>query len=250
METKLCKTKRENFNACGLIKPIGDFYKGSSLCKECSKLLGKTRSDYHRQHSKNQYKNNKEYYRQKGIEYRENNKEYFIKYREENKEQINENLRTHYQNNKDYYKEKTYKWKDNNPDKWREFSKNGAKKSREKNPHIHRWRYLLKNTIEKFDTNKENVTFVSLGYSPSEFRDFMEKLNPNWRDFEIDHKIPLSWFKNDTPPNIPNDFRNLHLKNKSENSSKKNYYMDDVSEDYWGIVKEYLKEDVIVKHNL
>ena len=171
METKLCKTKRENFNACGLIKPIGDFYKGSSLCKECSKLLGKTRSDYHRQHSKNQYKNNKEYYRQKGIEYRENNKEYFIKYREENKEQINENLRTHYQNNKDYYKEKTYKWKDNNPDKWREFSKNGAKKSREKNPHIHRWRYLLKNTIEKFDTNKENTTFVSLGYSPSEFRD-------------------------------------------------------------------------------
>jgi hypothetical protein len=78
----------------------------------------------------------------------------------------------------------------------------------------------------------------------------MEKLTPDWRDFEIDHKIPLSWFKNDTPPNIPNDFRNLHLKNKSENSSKKNYYMDGVSEDYWVIVKEYLKEDIVVKHNL
>ena len=170
MESKVCKTKRENFSACGLTKPIDDFYKGSSLCKECFKLLGKTRSEYHKEYSKKHYSDNKEYYHQNGVEYRE--------------------------------------------------------------------------------TNKENTTFESLGYSPLEFRDFMEKLNPNWRDFEIDHKIPLSWFKNDTPPNIPNDFRNLHLKNKSENSSKKNYYMDDVSEDYWGVVKEYLKEDIVVKYNL
>lgn len=250
MESKVCKTKRENFSACGLIKPIDDFYKGSSLCKECSKLLGKTRSDYYKKYGKKYYSDNKEYYQQKGVEYRENNNEYFIKYRGDNKEKINEHLRNHYQNNKDYYKEKSYRWKNNNPDKFREISKNGAKKSREENPHIHRWRYLLRNTIEKFGTIKENTTFESLGYSPSEFRDFMEKLNPNWRDFEIDHRIPLSWFKNDTPPNIPNDFRNLHLKNKSENSSKRNFYMDNVSEDYWSIVKEYIKEEIIVKHNL
>ena len=38
MENKLCKTKRENFIACGMIKPIEDFYNGSSLCKECFRL--------------------------------------------------------------------------------------------------------------------------------------------------------------------------------------------------------------------
>jgi hypothetical protein len=250
MDTKICKTKRNNVIPCGEEKPISEFYKGSSLCKECSKLIYNTRKEYHKEYSKIQYETNKEYYIKKREKYRENNPEYFITYRENNKKQINDYSKNHYNENKSYYKEKTYKWKENNPDKWREFSKNGAKKSREENPHIHRWRYLLKNTIEKFDTNKENTTFESLGYSPLEFRDFMEKLTSNWKDFEIDHKIPLSWFKNDTPPNIPNDFRNLHLKNKSENSSKKNYYMDDVSEDYWVIVKEYLKEDIVVKHNL
>lgn len=40
-----------------------------------------------------------------------------------------------------------------------------------------------------------------------------------------------------------NDFRNLQLLDKSKNSSKRNFYMDDVDNDYFNEVKRYIKKE-------
>ena len=111
------------------------------------------------------------------------------------------------------------------------------------NPEKHRWRYILKETLKKLNKNKNDKTIVLLGYSPKELKIFLESLLPNWFEYEIDHKIPLTWFISDTPVNLVNDFRNLQLLDKSKNSSKRNFYMDDVDIDYFNEVKQYIKKE-------
>jgi hypothetical protein len=238
METKICKTKREGIIPCGLTKPKDEFYKGCSLCKICYKQLNKLNIEYRRKYSKE----NKEYYKKKGEEYREKNKDYFIEYRKKNKDYINEKLKEHYYNNIDKIKEKNKKWREKNPDKHREYNRNSAKKSRREQPEKHRWRYILKETLKKLNKNKIDKSIVLLGYSPKELKIYLETLSLNWYDYEIDHKIPLSWFLPETPISMVNDFRNLQLLDKSKNSSKKNFYMDNVDSEYFNEVKKFIKE--------
>jgi hypothetical protein len=245
METKICKTKRDGVIACGIEKLKDEFYKGSSLCKVCCKQLNKLNREYYLKYSKDNYQKNKEYYKKKGEEYREKNKDYFIKYREENKESINQKIREHYYNNVENIKKKNKKWRENNIDKHREYNKISAAKSRKNEPEKHRWRYILKETLKKLNKNKTDKTIVLLGYSPKELKLYLESLSPNWFDYEIDHKIPLTWFISDTPVILVNDFRNLQLLSKSKNSSKRNFYMDDVDEDYFNEIKKYIKKEYL-----
>lgn len=245
METKICKTKRKNVIACGNEKSKDDFYKGSSLCKECFKQLNELTKEYRLAYSKKQYKENKEYYQKLGVEYRENNKEYFINYREGNKDKINENFKTYYQENKDKVQEKNKKWREENIEKHREYNKISARNDRKNNPHKYRWRYLLKNTLEKLGKKKEGKTISLLGYSPIELKSFLEKLNEKWFEYEIDHKIPITWFKAETPPSIVNNFNNLQLLKKGINSSKRNFYMDNVSTEYWDEASVFIKEEFL-----
>ncbi len=217
MENKICKTKRQDIISCGLEKSINEFSKGSSLCKNCNKIASQ--------------------------KYRDDNQKYFQKYRDDNKTKINENYKEYYQDNKDKVQEKNKKWREENIDKHREYNKITARNDRRDNPHKYRWRYLLKNTLKTFGNKKEDKTVQLLGYSPIELKLFLESLDVNWIEFEIDHKIPITWFKPETPPNIVNDFRNLQLLKKGENSSKRNFYMDEVSEDFWYEVKKFIKEE-------
>lgn len=245
METKICKTKRENVIACGLEKSKDDFYKGSSLCKKCFKQLNEINKEYHLKYSRQHYQNNKEYYKISGENYRKDNKEYFQKYRDENRDKINENFIQYYQNNRDIVQEKNKNWREKNIDKHREYNRVSAKKDRENNPHKYRWRYLLKNTLKKLGKKKEDKTIDLLGYSPIELKKFLETINENWFEFEIDHKIPITWFVSDTPPSVVNNFKNLQLLEKSPNSSKRNFYMDEVSEEFWEEIKIYIKEEFL-----
>lgn len=247
MKIKICKTKRENVIACGIEKYDNEFYSGSSLCKECSKQLNSLRKEYQLEYSKKHYQENKGYYKKKSEEYREDNKEYFKKYREDNKEKLNEGYKKYYKLNKEKVQEKNKKWREDNIDKHREYNKISVRNDRKNNPHKYRWRYLLKNTLSKLGKKKENNTSELLCYSPIELKTFLETINKNWFEFEIDHKIPITWFKPDTPPNIVNNFRNLQLLNKGENSSKRNFYMDNVSNEFLDEIKQYVKDEYIGK---
>ena len=99
--------------------------------------------------------------------------------------------------------------------------------------------------MKLLSNKKENETIVLLGYSAIELRDFLKSLNEKWVDFEIDHKIPISWFESNTPANIVNDFRNLQLLSKGINTSKRNFYMDDVSDEFWFEAKQYVKKEFL-----
>lgn len=245
METKICKTKRSGIVACGLTKPKDKFYKGSSLCKECSKQLSKLRSEYNKEYREKNKEKYKEYFRLKSKEYREKNKEYFQMYRENNKEIITKKSREHYKNNVDKIKEKNKKWRENNPEKHREYNRISAAKSRKGQPEKHRWRYILKETLKKLNKEKNDKTIKLLGYSPKELKEYLLTLSPNWSEFEIDHKIPLTWFIPSTPVSLINDFRNLQLLTKSENNKKRNYYMSDVDNDFFNEIKKYIKKEYL-----
>lgn len=247
METKICKTKRVNFTACGIEKTVNEFYKGGSLCKTCSKKLNDLRGkDYFRKKSKENWEKNKEYYRQKSKEYREKNKEYFQKYRDDNKEYIRDRYKEYYSENNEKVGEKNKKWREENIEKHKEYNRKSAQKSRKENPEKHRWRYLLKETLKKIKKDKDDKTIVLLGYSPEELKKYLETLSSDWVKYEIDHKIPITWFKEDTPASVVNDFRNLQLLTKSENNKKRNFWMSDVDDVYLNEIKNYIKEKHII----
>jgi hypothetical protein len=245
METKICKTKRKDVISCGLEKPKDEFYERGSLCKECYKQINKLRKDYIKEYNKKNYQKNKEYYKKKGEEYRKNKKDYFTEYRKNNKEKINQKIRKHYYDNIEKIKEKNKIWKKNNIDKHREHNRLSAQKSRKNTPEKHRWRYILKETLKKLNKQKNEKTIKLLGYSPKELKNYLESLSQNWVDYEIDHKIPLTWFISETPVNIVNDFRNLQLLTKSENNKKRNFYMSEVDKDFFEEIKKYIKEEFL-----
>ena len=64
----------------------------------------------------------------------------------------------------------------------------------------------------------------------------------NWETDHIDHIIPLSWFKEDTPIHIVNDLRNLKPLSTQENLKKSNKFgfMKDCS--YINDIEKYLKK--------
>lgn len=67
----------------------------------------------------------------------------------------------------------------------------------------------------------------------------------DWNFHQIDHKIPLSWFEEYTPPYIVNDLRNLQPLDPSTNQSKLNRYMDKVDEEYLKEARQYLKKSFL-----
>lgn len=245
METKICKTKIKNATACGLEKPKEEFYKGSSLCKLCHKQLYQLNKEYKLKLSSKNYKKNKDYYKKKGEEYRELNKNYFVEYRKNNKESINKKVREYYINNIDKVQEKNKKWRESNPEKHREYNRISAKKSRKCEPQKHRWRGILRETLKKLNKDKSEKTISLLGYSPEELHLYLKTMSSNWYEYEIDHRIPLSWFIDETPVNLVNDFRNLQLLDKSTNSSKRNFYMNNVDEKYFDEIKQYIKKEYL-----
>ena len=112
-----------------------------------------------------------------------------------------------------------------------------------KNPHIIKWRSLLYRCLIYKDIKKNGKTQDILGYSVSEFRRHIESQFKNemrWDNIHVDHRIPLSWFNKDTPPNIVNHLSNIHPLISGENISKLNRYSHLIDEVYFSIVKEWI----------
>jgi hypothetical protein len=59
----------------------------------------------------------------------------------------------------------------------------------------------------------------------------------------IDHKIPITWFNTDADIRVIFDLRNTQILTVEENTKKLNRYADTVSEDYYKIAINHIKDE-------
>lgn len=180
-------------------------------------------------------------YKEYNEKYRKENTEYFSQYRKDNKESLLNYAKNYYNQNPENHKKRNYKWREKNIDRAREYMNQWKRDKRKKDPHIERWKDLLKNTLDKLKQNKINNTLTSLGYSSIVLKEHLDSLGINWEEHEVDHKIPITWFENFTSPLIVNDLRNLQPILKSINRKKSNRGSDIVEKSYYLIAIEFIK---------
>jgi hypothetical protein len=125
---------------------------------------------------------------------------------------------------------KTQQWKSNKP--------NWGNKPMSQEEVI--CRRLLHLTIRALDTNKTTSTYVELGYTPQEFLNVVGDKQINC---DLDHKIPISWFKKHTPFSIVNSLDNLQWVDSKYNRAKQNFWFDNISSDFFNVIKQHIKEN-------
>jgi len=103
-----------------------------------------------------------------------------------------------------------------------------------KNIHIHAWRQILKNYLNRKTLIKIEKTYNLLKYSPEELRLNLESKfvdDMNWENYgerwQIDHIVHVSLFKDDTPFHIANSLDNLRPLDRITNISRGNNIDDD-----------------------
>lgn len=103
-----------------------------------------------------------------------------------------------------------------------------------------RSRMFFKDCLKRLNQSKVSNVYTILGYTSEEFK-FKFPLIPS--GYDIDHCIPLSWFKEDTPISISCALSNLQLLEHSINIKKNNLYYDKpVDNEYFINCKKYIKE--------
>jgi hypothetical protein len=139
------------------------------------------------------------------------------------------------------------------------------KKYRLNKPYIFICQDLLNATLKYKGGYKNDRTYKLMGYRNLELKNHLEKLfthEMNWfnrgngeNQWNVDHKIPISWFKENTPVYIINHLSNLQPLMRKDNISKSNTffsYIDDI--EYYKIYLEYIKNEkkqlLIIHHEL
>lgn len=175
-------------------------------------------------HSKNRERNNR-FSRKWYNENEEKRKEY----REKNKDKIDRVSKKWREKNKENLDEYNKKYKKDNKEKIKVQRKKYNVKYRLKNSWIFRYRYMLRGVLDRLGLKKEYNTIDMVGYSAHDFKIYIENLfdeTMSWKDkysFEIDHIIPITHFKEDTPQNIVNALDNLMPLNPKINREKSNF---------------------------
>ena len=109
-----------------------------------------------------------------------------------------------------------------------------------------RYRRMIQSVLEsqgRKKTNRRNSEQL-VGYDAQTLIDHMDYLGMEWGVDDIDHKVPVSWFKKGTPINIINDLRNLRPLKPNKNRSKGNREVGcDVSDEYRDEIKQYVEKD-------
>ena len=250
-----CKIEKE-LGEFGVVENSKDGHRSS--CKECNKLISKKYREKNKNILNEKYKkwvvSNPEKFKKSYNDYRKNNpkkiKSYYInnrdkilKYRNENFEKILIKKREYYQKNKEIlllenkkYKEKNKlkylitkkKWIDNNRDNILKYKKNYYNLRKEKNNHIIAWRTILRNTLNRVGSKKENETNKLLGYSSIQLKEHIEKQFvdgmcwENWGKWHIDHIKPVSSFDKSEKMSIINSLDNLQPLWAADNLKKSN----------------------------
>lgn len=212
----------KNCNKCNTDKDVSNFYKKSGrgdglagythICKDCSR---KTIREYNKSESLNK----KEYSKK----YREDNKEkldnYIKKWREENTESIKTNKNLYYKENKNKIIESVSLYQ----------------KERMKNDPLYKLsrgiRALILISFKNQFTKKSKKTQEILGCSFEEFKIYLEEQfdeNMNWDNqgsyWHMDHKKPISLAMNEEEVYELNHYTNFQPLYWEDNLSKGNKY--------------------------
>ena len=218
---------------CKEIKSLNEFYKDkhkvdgvTSNCKVCVK-----------QGSSLYYSQNKETVIKRTSKY---GKEYMKVYKVQNKEYLQNYLRQYRETNSDYYKKYNQQYYVDNKEYFNKYQKEWQKI----NIHSTKWKSLLSETVKRLGQRKESSTSNLLKYSALELKQHLDFLGMIWDYHQIDHKVPVTWFKEDTPPHIVNDLRNLQPLSPEENQTKGNRFSSNISEDYLELIRPFLKNNL------
>jgi hypothetical protein len=217
---------------CKINKELKDFAKNKNIkdglnnrCKICCKNRNKNRYEKEKDKIKNQ---TKEYYIV--------NKEYILQKQKEKP--------SYHKLNQEYYKE----WREKNRKKYKEYISSYQKLNQTKKYHTdakYKTKKILDNQIRAFLKGTKNTkTKELLGYN---YDEFINKIGTPKINEHIDHKIPKTWFKENTPINIIWGLDNLQIVSSNYNKRKYNTFCDNVCKEYKDIVKEYIKEEYINK---
>lgn len=225
---------------CGDEKLLEEFYKQKlgylgrrADCKICSNknikkwnLNNPTYSkEYYKLHPDNRKDSSKKYYKKNRIKCLEYGKEYY----NSNKDKLNKYGREYHQKNSNYLNNYNKEWRKNNPEKCREYARNRYKKNIELA--TIKWMRNFLYRTEKQGYNKINSNTINeFNYTPEQLIkriecQFKEGMSWNNRNkWHIDHKKPISAFKDGTSPRIINMLCNLQPIWKLENLSKGNRF--------------------------
>jgi hypothetical protein len=154
------------------------------------------------------------------------------KYYQSNKESITFNNKIWKENNLEKFYQINKEWAINNPEKIKE----AQIKYRKNNP-SYKIRNLFHNLKRRFQNGhgKEDHKVI---------KDYIESLfieDMNWGNIEIDHKIPITWFKSLTPLIYINDLRNLQPLFIKHNRNKAATYCHPIEKGYYNLIETYIK---------
>jgi hypothetical protein len=149
------------------------------------------------------------------------------------------------QNNKDYYRRKSKEYYLLNAESIKKQNTKWNRENYHKYDFKQRWRSLLQTTLKYLNTDKDTTTQNLLGFSARELKEHLDKQGMDWNNHHIDHKIPLSWFKKNTPPYIVNDLRNLQPLTEKENKKKLNRFGSPINSSYIPVIKKWLKKEYV-----
>ena len=224
METKLC---------CGCNEYIDEslFNKNQNQCKSCRRLWYLENRERLSNDAKINYKKNSAIILETQKKYYQDNRDVILnyqkEYRDKNKEYITQQKKDYYQKNKDKIKKYTNIW---------------AKKKYANDP-LFRDKNKLKSQIKNYLREKDGKKLSKvLEYNVETFH---EVIGIPKKGEDIDHKIPISWFKHFTPIHIIWHLDNLQILPAKENQSKRNYYSTPIVCGYYDIVEGYIKEEFI-----
>jgi hypothetical protein len=228
MEIKKCNKCCENKEIIHFHKKTKTSDGYNTICIQCVKVK-----------QKEYWERTKEEKKEKFKEYYQENKQMFIDYHSENKEKILENQKKYREGNKEKVKKIKQDYVKNNTTKIYEYRKKYYLENKEKilaknrewnkkNAHIVAWRSVLKSQLRRMGNTKEGKTIDILGYSALDLKQHIESLFiegmtwDNHGEWHIDHKIPVTKFDKETPPNVVNALSNLQPLWANENRSKYN----------------------------
>jgi hypothetical protein len=113
------------------------------------------------------------------------------------------------------------------------------------------WRSILRSYLFRKNIKKLNETIKILGYSSKSLRDHLEcrfDSYMNWDNYgeywQVDHIIPVSLFKDESPINIVNSLVNLRPLEKNYNLSRGNK-LDDCGLLLFNDFETYIKDEYI-----